>query len=258
MKKDIEYEILDESMKDSEYYFHSGFEDIRGFSPGTTSDEIRKIEKSINKCTCGGDIEIHEYELMGDGSYEIVCKKCGRTLERSQYDYDIKCWDDVLAFCIRDWNNGLTTKDIKERNEKENERKRLSQENLIWKEYHPNNLFDNPLEGYYSLLFYKNGDKLYCTKYTIEFQFKEVSPMYITGEIESYNLFMKRYFEIKGDLKYPELSLNTNTSCDTFNDLDVNDFGDFVRNYKTLDEAKLGALSRCGWQGINKDTLLKL
>ena len=54
----------------------------------------------------------------------------------------------------------------------------------------------------------------------------------------------------------------------TFNDIgkenkrtlssgDVNDYGDFVRAYKTLEEAKAGALARCGWQGLNRETIIK-
>ena len=38
---------------------------------------------------------------------------------------------------------------------------------------------------------------------------------------------------------------------------DVNDYGDFVRAYKTLEEAKAGALARCGWQGLNRETIIK-
>ena len=84
--------------------------------------------------------------------------------------------------------------------------------------------------------------------------------------IEAYILHMKRYFDVKGPLKYPKPSNHEDRSI--INDIgkenkltlssgDVNDYGDFVRAYKTLEEAKAGALDRCGWQGLNRETIIK-
>ena len=84
--------------------------------------------------------------------------------------------------------------------------------------------------------------------------------------IEAYILHMKRYFDVKGPLKYPKPSNHEDRSI--INDIgkenkrtlssgDVNDYGDFVRAYKTLEEAKAGALARCGWQGLNRETIIK-
>ena len=32
----------------------------------------------------------------------------------------------------------------------------------------------------------------------------------------------------------------------------------FIRAYCTVDEAKQGAIARCGWQGLNKDALIEV
>ena len=256
---DKEYTILNEETKDLDVYFHTSFEDLKGYLSGKEVAEIFEIVNSINKCSCGGCVELHEFECMGDGSFQIVCKNCGREIERSQYDFDITTWDDVLSFCIRDWNNGLTTNDIRRANKDAADKKRLSADDLVWKDWLANNMISNPKEGLYCLLFVKKGSDIYCCKWTIEFQKKEISPMCVTNEIESYNLFMNRYFKVNGPLEYPEPSEDCLLNEDniTFYGSGVNDRGSFVRNFKTLEEAKNGALHRCGWQGLNKNTILK-
>lgn len=77
--------------------------------------------------------------------------------------------------------------------------------------------------------------------------------------IEAYNLFMARYFMVQGPLSYPEPSRDfdwRNKEGITFSACGVNSYGDFVRSYRTLEEAKKGAVARCGWQGLNRDTIL--
>ncbi len=106
--------------------------------------------------------------------------------------------------------------------------------------------------------------KLYCCKWTIEYQLEELEAMRIGAypQIEAYNLFMERIFEIKGLLHYPspleENSEEDDSRYETFSGNGVNDKGDFVRSYRTLMDAQEGALGRCGWQGINRDTLIKV
>ena len=65
-----------------------------------------------------------------------------------------------------------------------------------------------------------------------------------------YILFQKEYFNLNKQLEYyPE-------SSDTGNSYDINSYGEFVRAYRILDEAKEGARIRCGCHGLNTDTIL--
>lgn len=255
----IEYSIFYPETKDLDVYYHGDFEDIQGFLVGMSVDEIFNIYKSIDKCSCGGDIELHEFECMGDGSYLIKCKKCGRTLERSQYDCDINKWEDVLDFCIRDWKDGLCSEDIKKKNEDERNKKRLELSDFDWKTWHANNIKSNPIEGIYDILYKVDNGRVFGLKWTIEYQYKEIEPMCISNEIECYNLFMQRYFDFEGPMNFPEPNENIEIVPEkgTLHKHGINDKGEFIRSYKTLEEAKIGALYRCGWNGINKNTILK-
>lgn len=262
MREDIEYDVLYEECAESEVYFHSMWEHIRGYLDGKSPEEILETEKRISKCTCGGTAELHEFEGMGDGDYTIQCKSCGRTMRRSLYDVDIHDWEEVLEYCIRDWNAGLVAEDIEKRNRVEHERIRLREEDLTWHEYRPNNMECNPVEGCYSLVFKYDEERIYCCKWTIKYQPEEVEPGCVASDsaIEAYNLFEKRIWEVKGRLGYPRPCEDVEfpeKSEHTFSHLGVNDAGDFVRSYRTLEAAKVGAVSRCGWQGLNRDTILR-
>ena len=241
-------------------YYHDEFEDIN-FLPEYTEEEVKDILNRINKCPkCGGDIELHQYSIMGDSEYSISCKKCKHSLMRSQYDYDVKKYEDILDFCIRDWNLGLNNDNIKEKNDQEHERLKIKENDVKWIKYHTNNLIQNPIDGEYCLLFSIKNDKIYCIKWTIQYQFKEKSPLFVNKEIESYNLFLQNYTDFEGPLSYPEPaenSMNFSKENFTLNSYDINNPGRFIRNYKTLEEAKIGALARCGSYGINTDTILK-
>ena len=151
--------------------------------------------------------------------------------------------------------------DITKANKKEIERKRIKEDAFVWKEYRPNNIIQNPVDGNYCLVFAKVDGKLIGCKWSIQYQYKEIDHMYIdTNEIESYNLFVYDIRNIKGPLCYPEPSeftIDSYAKEDTFSNSTYNSFGEFVRNYKTLEEAKQGAMARCGWRGINEDTVIK-
>ena len=258
----MEYDIIYEKTALTNVYFHTLGEDLRGFLSGFNVDEILEIEKKVHKCKCGGTAELHEWEGMGDGIYMICCSKCERNLRRSPYDVDINRWEEVLDACIRDWNAGLLTEDIEKMNQAERERVRLREEDLIWHNYYPNNMIGNREEGCYSLVFKAENEKIYCCKWTILYQEEETEPgcSYCDAPIEAYNLFMNRYFEVKGLMSYPNPEEEQDLfseSENTFSSCGVNDEGDFVRSYKTLEDAKAGAVARCGWQGLNRDTILK-
>ena len=267
MKEEESYEIICDTIYEetanTEIYYHSLGEDLRGFLTGKSVKEILEIDASLPACTCGGAAELHEEEGMGTGYFTICCKQCDRSLFRSPYDVDIHKWDELLDACIRDWKAGLCTEDIEKMNDAEEERVRIREEDLTWKELHPNNMKSNPMEGYYSLVFAMIRGKLYGCKWTIRFQWPEREPMSECREepVEAYNLFMERYFEIEGPMTYPKLTEDCSDTFGgqeiTFPDCGVNRYGNFIRSYKTLEEAKRGAAGRCGWQGINRDTLLK-
>ena len=64
--------------------------------------------------------------------------------------------------------------------------------------------------------------------------------------------FCKRYFDLEELFDYP--SPSNAYSSGLFDG--VNDYGTFERAYKTFDDAKKGAMDRCGWQGLNEDTVI--
>lgn len=253
-----------EEAKKLEVYTYSAESDemIRGILAGESPKQVIKIYKKIGPCKCGANNpKLLETECMGDYDISITCMRCGRSLLRSMYDFDVKKPGGWVDLCIRDWNNGIDQKEIEAAKDADWERKRIKEEHFSWKPVHPNNMASNPLEGYYALLFKKQHDgKIYGCKWTIVFQLEEKDAMYIhyDAKVEAYILFMKRYFDLEDTFDYPEPE--TKDSPDDYyagGSYDgVNDYGDFVRVYKTLEEAKLGAMGRCGWQGINSDTVL--
>ncbi len=241
---------------------------IRGHMNGRSPKEVVEYFRRLKRCTCGGEPKVLQITGMGELDTTISCKSCKRSVTQSNYDRkdgnDVGC--DELA--LQKWNAGMTQEEIDRLNEEAWERKRLHDEDLIWKPVHPNNMPGNGVEGIYCLIFKKSGIKTYCCKWTIEYQHRETEPMMISSdsEIEAYILHMKRYFNVKGPLRYP--SPNNHRDEDIIRDLvkgnrptlhndDINDYGDFVRAYRTLEEAKEGALARCGWQGLNRETVIK-
>lgn len=118
---------------------------------------------------------------------------------------------------------------------------------LNWKPYYPNNMEVNGIDGYYCIV--RIGEYS-ARKYTIKFEYEEenIETGLINPDIiERYVLFEKTYWDVKGPFKYPEpvkpdeISANINDTygyCDTFKGQDYNDFGNYVRSYNYLDEAK--------------------
>lgn len=116
-------------------------------------------------------------------------------------------------------------------------RKARDLKELDWREYHPNNMVQNPLEGYYAIV---NGDGC-ARKYTILFQWREDKdhPGCITrqGGPEMYILFEKAYnHRIKNYPKPVEGNINFNGMRD------INDYGEFVRAYINIEDAKRDAI----------------
>lgn len=252
-----------------EVYYHE-WEDIVCFLSGYDSiKEVSEIYNKIKPCRCGGNVELHEYAGMGELNYIIKCKSCTNSLSRGIYDNkdlnDTETHEnELLNELIDNWNNGVRQDEIDRISETEISRIKLQDSDLEWKEYRANNMEENDVEGLYSLVFYNNEGKIYCCKWTIEYQLEEKEPGHIPydAEIVAYNLYMKRFFEIEGNLHYPEplkrdaYLFSEEKGYITFSNSGINDKGVFVRSYPTLKKAKEGVLGRCGWQGINRDTIV--
>ncbi len=240
---------------------------VRGYLSGKTPKETIQFFERIKKCACGGEPKVLETEFMGDYDISIACKKCGRSLRLTMYDYDKEHDVSCDELCLQKWNAGVTQAEFDREKAEAWEKKRLHKEDLVWMPVYPNNMPVNGEVGLYCLVFKKTSDgKIYCCKWTIEYQYREIDTMYETVEppFDAYILHMKRYFDIKGPLKYPKpnnhndrdiLKYWAKEKLQTLHSDDVNDYGDFVRAYRTLEEAKNGALGRCGWQGLNRETV---
>lgn len=246
--------------KKTEIYYQHALSDEkhRGMLNGKTAKEVVELYNSIKPCKCGGKPECLQLEGMGEFDFSIKCQSCGRVIWRNMYDQLPWEAEDEIDRCVADWNAGREQEDIKQEYEAEYERIRIHEEDIVWKPYYANNMLSNPLEGYYSLMFIERNGKYYGCKWTIEFQEKETEPMWISSnaEVEAYILFMKRMFDIEKMFDYPDPEKDAD---DVYGDAPVHfgEHGDFVRAYKTLEEAKKGAAARCGWQGINRDTLIR-
>ncbi|MCR4782806.1 MAG: hypothetical protein K5851_08710 [Lachnospiraceae bacterium] len=243
------------------YYSARCDEEVQGVLNGFSPKDVIRIYKKIKPCKCGASSpKALETECMGDFEFSIICNKCGRRVIRTMYDFDVKMPDGWIGLCIRDWNNGVDQEEIEAANDAEHERISLKQEDVVWNPLHPNNMADNPLEGYYALLFRKERDgNIFGYKWTIKFQYEEIEPALSSFLINSYILFGKRYMDLDNVFTYPkpikecEFCEEHETGC-----VDgVNDYGDFFYAYRSLEEAKEGALARCAWNGLNRDTIMK-
>lgn len=236
-------------------------EEVQGRLSGISPRDVIGIYNRIKPCKCGADNpKALENECMGDYSFSIICNKCGRKVTRSMYDYDVRELNGEIDLCIRDWNNEFDQEEIDAAQEAENERVQIKQEDVIWEPLHPNNMLGNPVEGYYTLLFRKQYDgKIFGFKWTIVFQYEEIDYALSGDNINAYILFGKDYTDLEKPFSYPE----PREKCMFINDYDtgcidgVNDYGNFYYAYKTLEDAKEGALTRCARYGIDRDTIIK-
>ena len=90
-----------------EVYYHHFTEDLKAFLGEKDGySEVVAIYRRIKPCVCGGTPELHDYETMGSGYYEIRCKSCPRSVIRGPEQVEIRSWDDLLEACISDWNEG--------------------------------------------------------------------------------------------------------------------------------------------------------
>lgn len=128
--------------------------------------------------------------------------------------------------------------------EKEKERTKLLQDHFEWKPLYMNNCVHSLQEGEYALIFRKIDNEIQAFKFSIVYQRQEVKPLQIKIDVppELYILFENRYSEVIGPYCYPDPNHDGFPKRDeeknTFNNSDMNDYGRFVRAFKTMEEAK--------------------
>ena len=146
-----------------------------------------------------------------------------------------------------------------------NERK-LTADYLDWKPIYYNNAYTKcmPENGIYCLLLkdvdgYANGLRI-----SIKYQFVEEKPFCrrSNATIEQYILYEKDYGIIDGKLSFGNPKESSSWSSkyyclqDTLDDCDLNSSGEFVRAFKTLNEAKEYALAVADRAQYNKENLI--
>lgn len=158
---------------------------------------------------------------------------------------NLECFEYIRSRIAREKEAKL----IKEMNA-EHERNKLLPEHLIWRPMHVNNIRENPICGEASVILSRIHDGLIAQKFSILFQYEMERPMWIkaNAEIESYNLFEKYYDDFYGPEIHPEEWGENREFEDCyfrwicFTDEDLEDYGKFIRSFKTMEEAKEYAL----------------
>ena len=126
----------------------------------------------------------------------------------------------------------------------------LTNSDFVWKKLYANNNPHNPELGEYALIFKNVEERIVGYKFTILYQRKEIAPLHYLGDnspIEYYVLLEQRYDDVQGPLNLLDVPQENKyqtafDNCNTLDDCSANDYGDFIRAFKTMDEAKNYAL----------------
>ena len=141
----------------------------------------------------------------------------------------------------------------------------LTTDDFIWKTLYPNNqqfLFKN---GEYALIFKECEEKVVGYRFSIVYQRTEIAPLCFNSlhEIEAYNLYEKKYDDVQGALYYKEIEEHEfgygwfGEPEQTLNQYEINDFGHFVRSFKTMEDAKDYVVKRTNLlRYVNKENLI--
>lgn len=130
------------------------------------------------------------------------------------------------------------------RREKKRDRITIRSEQFTWMPLYMNNENSMPQVGEYALLFAKRDKQIKAYKFSITYQMPEEKPMLIkAGEIpELFILCVNEYDTVIGPYEYPDVNnsgaTNTINFEHTFHNLDMNNYGRFIRAFKTMEEAK--------------------
>lgn len=226
----------------------------------------------------------HPYAMEEDG-WKYIINQWGDKILMHQdfYDTFIKTPEsrmfDIALRRDEEWERFDYEESVKIRKEKEQMQKsyeetrktlKLTSDYFEWKPIHPNNLKSNKEVGLYSLIFRENEGKVMGYKFSIIYQREQISPLCYHGDdskIELYNLYEMRYDDVQGSLhyadheKYEDALSSFALTFDaeyTFNDHNINSYGEFVRSFKTLGEAQEYAVTVSNIrQYADKETIIR-
>ena len=136
--------------------------------------------------------------------------------------------------------------------EEKHKQRELSEEYFEWNPLYLNNHYEDCYDerGWYCVLLKEVEKKIVGTRFTIMYQREELAPLKLKGldaPIEKYILFEKHYSDVIGRLRFPDSKESdrsreeyglTNDIQHTLNDMDLNDRGEFIRAFDSLEEAK--------------------
>lgn len=155
-------------------------------------------------------------------------------IERLDYDVSVRKREEFQAFI--------------DKCEKEHKEKELSEKHFNWLPLYPNNIpgEGGDERGWYCLLFKECDGKIDGHRFTILYQREEIKPLcgYLNAKIEKYILLERRYYNVIGNLKYKNPMEEWNDLYEyTLTDGDVNNYGEFIRAFDTLEAAKNYAIA---------------
>ena len=121
----------------------------------------------------------------------------------------------------------------------------LTKDDINWKELYPNNTPCFFKRGEYALIFKNVEERVVGHKFTILYQYEEFSPLVLSGTdvVEGYILLEEEFNDVQGPLyindaeKDEKYNQAFDTACSMHNNI-VNSYGNFIRAFKTIEEAK--------------------
>ena len=124
----------------------------------------------------------------------------------------------------------------------------LTKEDFDWRKLYPDNCDEDcGIElGEYAFIFKKSNERVIGCKFTILYQRKELAPTiysFKNSPIESYILLVRRYNDVQGPLYLSDGEKDKRyrqafDSSYTLHKYCVNTYGEFVRAFNTLEQAK--------------------
>ena len=150
--------------------------------------------------------------------------------------------------------------------EKEYNERKLTSDILEWKPIYYNNMYYDciPENGIYCFLLKDVDGYAHGIRISIEYQWEEKEPFCRSSNaaVEQYILFEKDYGLIDGKLSfnnpkdYKSISPKYYSLIDTLDDWDLNNSGEFVRAFMSLEEAKEYAVEVADRKIYNKENLI--